>query len=120
MSDSTSTSDTQSEPSSTSDKRPAPPDETETSPPIREGRTTLFDDGQGDFRIMVIRDDGSFSFLPEVPGFGSYRRAVTWIKNSGDQLKNFQLAVVRFCDFVAVQVTQNPKVEMAFKARIKR
>ncbi len=97
--------------------KPLLPDEIETSV---QGKPSLFDDGQGDFRILAIREDGSFTFLPDVPGFDSYRRAVAWVKNSGDQLKNFQIAVVRFCDFIAVQVATNPTVEMAFKTRTAR
>lgn len=83
-------------------------------------RTSIFDDGDGDFRILAIRDDGSFTFLPEVPGFISERRAKSYIKNSGEQFARMQLAVVRFCEFIAVQVQTKATVEMSFKPRKKR
>ncbi|MEE8518697.1 MAG: hypothetical protein V3S98_06195 [Dehalococcoidia bacterium] len=69
---------------------------------------------------MAIRDDGSFIFLPEVPGFESQRSTRTYIKNSGDQFRGLQLAIVRFADFVAVEVRADPIVALNFKTRAKR
>lgn len=71
----------------------------------------------GDYRILLIRDDASFTFPPEVPGFESQRTARLYIKNSGDLFRGMQLAIVRFADFVAVQVQSNPSVELNFKQR---
>jgi hypothetical protein len=80
-------------------------------------KTHLFDDGGGDYRILIMREDGSLIFPPEVPGFESQRTARLYVKNSGDLFRGMQLAIVRFADLVAVQVQSNPSVELNFKAR---
>jgi len=66
---------------------------------------------------MVIREDGSFIFPPEVPGFTTQRTARLYVKNSGDLFRGMQLAVVRFADFIAVEVQSSPVVRLNFKAR---
>ena len=107
--------------SSSPTSSPTPNEAKPTAEPKPKGsaatKTCLFDDGQGDYRIMAIREDGSFIFLPEVPGFESQRSARLYIRNSGDQFRGLQLAIVRFADFVAVEVQSNPVVSMNFKPR---
>jgi hypothetical protein len=71
----------------------------------------------GDYRILMLRGDGSFAFPPENPGFKSQREAQVFIRNSGDQFAQLQLAIVRFADFVSVLVQSTPKVALSFKPR---
>lgn len=82
-------------------------------------RGSLFDDGQGDYRILAIRDDGSQVFLPEVPGFDAHRKAISHIRSHGEQFVGMQLAIVRYCDFVAPLVRPATNVELSIKPRVK-
>lgn len=69
---------------------------------------------------MVIRSDSAFAFVPGVPGFPSHRAAVAYLKNRGaEKLSNMQLAIVRFCDFVAPVARTAVTMELAFKPRKK-
>jgi hypothetical protein len=71
----------------------------------------------GDYRILVLREDGSFFFPPENPGFNTQREAQAYIKESGDQFAHLQMAIVRFADFISVMVQNRPRVELNFKPR---
>lgn len=71
----------------------------------------------GDFRILTIRSDDAMAFVPDVPGFTSHRAAVAYIQNAGEQFANTQLAVVRFCDFVAPLAHTEVTMELSFKPR---
>ena len=111
MSDSSSSEPTQ--------KQPAPENEPSASGPESKTslRGTLFDDGMGDYRILAIRTDDAFAFVPDVPGFSTHRAAVSNIRNAGEQFSNMQLAVVRFCDFVAPTARTEVTMELSFKPR---
>jgi hypothetical protein len=80
-------------------------------------RGTLFDDGMGDYRILAIRSDEAMTFIPDVPGFLNHRTALAYIRNAGEQFSNMQLAVVRFCDFVAPVAHTEVTMELSFKPR---
>lgn len=80
-------------------------------------RGTLFDDGGGDYRILAIRTDDALAFVPDVPGFATHRSAVAYIRNAGEQFANMQLAVVRFCDFIAPTARTEVTMELSFKPR---
>ncbi len=108
MSDSSSSEATQPAPVSAKPPKPVPSGET---------KATLFDDGMGDYRILMLRGDGSFAFPPDNPGFKSQRDAQIYIRNSGDEFANLQLAIVRFADFVSVLVQSTPKVALSYKPR---
>lgn len=71
----------------------------------------------GDYRILAIRTDDALAFVPDTCGFDSHRQAISYIKNSGEQFANMQLAVVRFCDFVAPTARTEVTMELSFKAR---
>lgn len=71
----------------------------------------------GDYRILTIRSDDAFAFIPDVPGFQTHREAVSYIRNAGEQFSNCQLAVVRFCDFVAPLAHTEVTMELSFKPR---
>lgn len=60
------------------------------------------------------------AFIPDVPGFKTHRQAVSYIKNAGEQFSNTQLAIVRFCDFVAPVAHTEVTMELSFKPRRSR
>lgn len=89
----------------------------------RKKKAPLFDDGQGDWRILAIMGadhphPGCLVFIPEVPGFDSRSKAITHIKKNANQFQRMQVMIARITDIIAVQIDPNPSVNLNFKPRI--
>lgn len=108
----------------------APGDDAQPKPRKRTNRGRrydLFDDGEGDYRIMAIVSSQyaqdhdippkSYLHLPNVPGFRSTAEARKWIREHGSDLQGLQVIILRGHHIMAVEVEQTPRITVKEKAR---
>lgn len=94
----------------------------------RHGRYLLFDDGHGNYRIYCIADDelrsqmggapkGTLIPVPDVPGFDTSQKAVTFMRQSGDKFEGMSCMILKGIHIVRPTINPKPTVELKFKPR---
>ncbi len=91
--------------------------------PTAGNRYQLFDDEEGDYRILEIAPagkdipKGSLMPIAEVPGFTDTASAKKFIRASGELFEGKQLMIIKGIEICSVQVETVSKVAVNFKQK---
>lgn len=106
---------------------PAPPSTGPRKVPSRGSRKRVLGDGEGDYCIYQIMQDGnqhkmprgSLVPIPNTPRFVDSGKAKQWIaKESGDRLVGMELMIFKACEILSLVVDSKPRVIVQSKLKI--